>query len=244
MLNKLVKAIGIGIVAIGLTACGGDGDVENEEEIGEESEVNTDEMVNFDDVPDIIATVNGEDIDKELYVATIKQQVEMLPAQGIGLESEEAQNFVTMLKEQLLEQLINEEVLVQAAAKEGIEVSEEEVEAEFDALVAQFESEEQLEAALEEQGVTMEEMRADIATFLKREKYIDAHTTMEAVDEAELQAAYDELIAMHGEDGEDVPTFDEYKDDLELQLQYEQKQEQLAELVQQLRDASEITIHM
>src|SRR5690625_1245577 len=130
--------LGISLLAIGLFACGG-GDAEqsgeeNGEEAGNDEEVAIDdETIDIDDeaidaaidaenIPNVIATVNGEDINKDIYVDTLQQQMEMLPMQGISLDSEEAEDFIPMLKEQLLEQIINEEVLKQAAIEEGLAV--------------------------------------------------------------------------------------------------------------------------
>lgn len=257
-MKKLTMMIGVGVLALGLAACGNEADQEDpnqetptEEQApeGEETDQTPEAAIDMESIPDVIATVNGEDIQKDHYVALLEQQTSMLQAQGMDLQSEEAANYINMIQDQVLQQLVNERVIIQAATDEGIEATEEEIDAELSTFVsAQFESEEQFNEALEQEGVTIEEIRNNIAEYIKTEKYVEQNTTTEEISEDELQAAYDELVAMSEESEEsaesDIPTFEEYRGELEAQLQNDQHQQQLAELVESLREESEITIHI
>ncbi|MCM3760719.1 SurA N-terminal domain-containing protein [Alkalihalobacillus oceani] len=254
-MKKMFMIFGTGLLALSLAACGGDS--EQQADTPEEDVAETDQqapeneeaaqdpqsVLDTENIPDVIATVNGEDINKDIYVASLEQQANLLLAQGIELESEEAAGYLEMLEEQLLQQIINERMIIQAADNEGIEATDEEIDAELELITSQFESEEQLQEVLDEQGVTMEELRSDISDFVKRDKYVEAHTTTEEVSEEELQAAYDELAEMAGEDG-GLPTFEEYREELQAQLQSEKQQEQLSQIIEDLRAESDITIHI
>lgn len=252
--KKLTLVIGVGILALGLAACGNEESQENpdqeapapteeqEQPEGEEAMQDPAAVIDMDSIPDVVATVNGEEINKDVYVASLEQQTSFLAAQGIDLESEEAAGYIEMIQEQLIQQIVNERVIIQAASDEGIEATDEEIDAELSAITSQFESEEQLQEVLDEQGITMEELRSDIAEFVKRDKYVEQNTEAAEISEEELQAAYDELAAMSEEN--EIPSFEEYKGELEAQLQNEQQQEQLAQLVESLREESEITIHI
>jgi peptidyl-prolyl cis-trans isomerase SurA len=243
--------LGIFVLAIGLAACGGnETETEQEETTGEaEESVAADQDINavidIESIPDVIATVNGEDIEKEVYVGYLQQQASNLVMQGFDLESEEGKSYLEMIEDSLLQQMINETLIVQAANKEAIEVTEEEIDQEITTLISdlQMSSDEDLQALLEEQNVTMEELRTDIVEYIKRDKYIQKNLNVTNPTEEELKAAYDEMLAMVEDDAE-VPEFEEYKDELEYNLLREQEQEQTLQLVETLRDGSEITIHI
>ncbi len=249
--------IGVGVLALGLAACSDDTGQEepNQEEPaptedqeqaeqpeGEETGQDLDAVLDIENIPDAVATVNGEDINKDIYVASLEQHTFALQANGMDLGSEEAASYLEMIKEQIIQQLVNERLIIQAANDEGIEATDEEIEVELAAITAQFESEEQLQEVLDEQGLTMEEVRNDISDFIKRDKYVEQNTELDEITEEELQAAYDELTAMNEES--ELPAFDEYRSELEAELLSQQEQEQLAQLVEHLRGDSEITIHV
>jgi peptidyl-prolyl cis-trans isomerase SurA len=169
--------------------------------------------------------------------------------QGIDIESEEGLAELEIMKEQLLDRIINSTLITQAANEEGVEATEEEIDTGITELIAQIglESEEQLQELLDEQGVTKEELRADVAKTVKSEKYLDQNVTVADISEEDLQAAYDELVEMveaEGEETTEIPSFDEYKDQLEYQMLMEQEQEQVGKLIETLRADSEITIHI
>ncbi len=242
--------LGIFVLAIGLAACGGE-ETEQEETVAtpEEESVAVDQDINSiidtESIPEIIATVNGEDIEKEIYVANLQQQASSLAMQGFDLDSEEGRSYLEMIEESILQQIINEKLIVQAANAEDIEVSEEDIDQEIATLIEELpiESEEDLQALLDEQGVTMEELRSDIVDYVKRDKYIQQNLTITNPTEEELQALYDEMLAMV-EDESEAPAFEDYKDELEYSFLQEQEQEQTMQLVENLRETSDITIHI
>ncbi|ARK30813.1 SurA N-terminal domain-containing protein [Halalkalibacter krulwichiae] len=245
----MTKVVSIIALAFGLAACGGDDSDQTEETVAPEEGVATEQdieaILDTENIPDVIATVNGEDINKDIYVANLEQQASQLAMQGFDLESEEGASYLQMVEDSLIQQIINERLIIQAANEEDIQVTDEEIDKEIEQLIGQMgmETEEQLQELLDEQGVTMEELRADVIDFIKRDKYIETNINVTSPSEEELQSAYDERVAMVDEETE-VPDFEDYKDELEYNLVRDREQEQTVELLENLREDSEITIHI
>lgn len=242
------------ILAITLVACGGDEQPEQSEELegeeaaaGEEANVEQESTYNTDDIPEVIATVNGEEIDNELYIAYLQQEVQTLTMQGVDLESEEATSLIEGTKKQLLDYMVDERIILQEAEKEGITASEEDIDAEIATYLKQYQIDEnELEKRLSEQGMTMEEIRADFEAPVIRNKYIDQFVTVPEVTEEELQTTYDEIVASasEAEEESEIPTFDEYREELKNYLVGQKKQEELGALLEKLREEYEITTFM
>ncbi len=242
-------SFGILALAFGLAACGGD-ETEQEEAVAapEESapaEQDLNSIIDTENIPDVIATVNGEDIEKEVYVSYLQQQATQMMMQGIDLNSEEGRSYLEMIEESTLQQLVNEKLIVQAANEANLEVTEEEIEQEIASILTEFqlESEEELQELIEQQGVTMDELRDDVVEYVKRDKYIQQNINVTDITEEELQAAYDELLTMV-EDESEVPEFEDYREELESSLLKEQEQAQTAQLLEELREDGEVTIHI
>ncbi len=135
----------------------------------------------------VAATVNGEQIERDLLQRMVRAQ---LATQGVDpqdLEAGERAERVTPVQQQLLTALIQFELLEQLADDFDIEVDDDEVDAAFDEQVAQFGGE---DAYLDETGMTEEEFRnLVVATQVRIEGLIE-HLT-EDVGEQELRDAYE-----------------------------------------------------
>ncbi|MUT66068.1 peptidyl-prolyl cis-trans isomerase [Paenibacillus sp. NEAU-GSW1] len=114
-----------------------------------------------------VASVNGKKISQnELYN-------EMLPQSGAST----------------LDTLITKELIDQAADKAGISVSEKDVDAEIEKLVTQFGSQEALDSAVTQAGMTMESLRDNTFMQLKIRKILEPKTT---VKDEDVQKYFDE----------------------------------------------------
>lgn len=115
----------------------------------------------------VVAKVNGAKITKEdLYQR-------MVGAQGT----------------QLVSQMIDEKLVDQAAEKAKVTVSAAEIDAEMKKLTEQIGGEAQLQAAMQQYGLTMEQVRRDREVRLKATKILAKDIT---VDDATLQKYYEE----------------------------------------------------
>ena len=125
-------------------------------------------------------------------------------------------------------------------------MTEEEIQSELDIVIGQFESEEQFEEVLKEQNLTKDDLRQDIINYFKMTKYLDQHITVTEISEEEVQTAYDEYVNDMQEQEEEVetPSFEDVKEQLEMDLAMQKENEQTLELVQTLREKSDIEIHL
>ncbi|WP_227940421.1 SurA N-terminal domain-containing protein [Alkalihalobacillus deserti] len=252
MKKKLVMGFGVCALAFGLAACGGEEDTTQGQDPTQEEPVVSEHpegveqpeqamgsMIDTEEIPDVVATVNGEDIEKEMFVTTIEQQAMQVAMQGIDLESEEGVEYLEELKDQVLDQIINSKLIADAASNEGLEATEEEIDNGISELMAQngLESEEQLQELLEAQGVQMDELRDDVKKNVKSSKYIEQKVTEIEISDEEIQAFYDEAIVNATEDESQLPSLEEVRSDIEYQLQMES-------LISTLKEKSDVTINI
>ncbi|MED4163118.1 SurA N-terminal domain-containing protein [Halalkalibacterium halodurans] len=247
MVKKVGLIVGVFVLSIGLMACNGQEQEQEDVEKNIDGEASgeipsIEEIIDINNLPDPVATVNGESIDKETYVMVLEQQMMTMAQYGISLEGEEGKQMISLIEEQTIEQLINEQLLQQAATEKEIEVSEEEIDEELAFIVAQFSSEEALMEALEEGGSSMDELREEIEHYVRQQKYVEEETEAINVTEEEIQARYEEEKQYYTED--ELPTFEELQSNIEQRLIAEKEQEQLEVLFGKLRDEGDITVHI
>jgi peptidyl-prolyl cis-trans isomerase SurA len=250
--KKLAMGFGVCALAFGLAACGGEEETTQEVDPTQEEPVASEEpegiehpeqemgsMIDTEDIPDVVATVNGEDIEKEMYVTTIEQQAMQVAMQGIDLESAEGVEYVEGLKDQVLDQIINSMLIADAASNEGLEVTEEEIDNGITELMTQngLESKEQLQELLEAQGVQMDEFRDDVANNVKSSKYMEQKVAEIEISDEEIQTFYDEEIVAALEDESELPSLEEVSSDIEYQLKVDS-------LILTLKENSDVTINI
>ncbi len=181
-----------------------------------------------------VATVNGEKITREEFEAF---KLQFALQQGLDPESIDAETE-KQLDEQAIDELISQKLLMQEIEKEGVTVSEEEVDAQMEMVKNQFESEEMFNEALKTEGLSEDELwsqiERDIAiqTYLENELDTDSIT----VTEEEIEEAYQQVVAGN----EDVPDLEEVRDQVEQFVSQQKQQEMVSELIQKLREEADI----
>lgn len=204
------------------------------------------------DVPDVVAEVNGDEISKEEFTAFYEpqfQQQAMMAQQG-GQEMDESE-----LKTQVADQLVDNRLLIQAAEDDGIEASDEDVDAILEDVAQQngLGSADEVIAALEEQGQSEEDIREDAATQHQLDTYIAQEADVSEPSDEELRQQYDEIVEQQsqaasdagGEDGqEELPPFEDVRDQLADEAMTEQENAAATEIVTELRESADITVHL
>lgn len=116
---------------------------------------------------DKVASVNGKEISKDDLYA------EMLKTSG----------------PETLDLMISDEIIRQETEKEDISVTDEEIAAEIAVYEEEYGGAEQLEAALAENGMTIEDLKEEVQTYVKIEKLIGPN--IEITDE-QIKAYFEE----------------------------------------------------
>ena len=253
MFNKKCLIISLALFISILAACSNKNESEENNNEAEEAQADGENFElpepNLENIPDVVAKVNGEEISKEEFELTYTsmfQQIYM-QSQMTGEEVDEDQ-----LKEQTIEEMVSQELLIQEADNAGIEASDDKVEETLQELVDNngMESKEQLLEALEEQGMDEQEVMNQLKTQVKVTQLIENETGDVEPTEEELQELYDEIVAqqeqMQEADGEsvEVPNFEEMKPDLVGYVEEQKTAEAAQNLIEKLRDDADVEIYI
>lgn len=251
-MKKIIGSAIISLTFLGLIACSNDNSSEmleggQADNPGNELQ-SAEALFNIEDYPEVIAVVNGEELEREVYVTALEEEALMLQAQGFDFQGEEAAEYLTMLEQQLLDQFITEKTLNFEAEKAGLEATDEEVSQELENVMAQNQipSEEELVQILEQQGASIDELRDDIAMFVKRQKFIEQQLDSTTITDEQIQEEYDNLLAQIEESGEEteIPPFEEVEGEIRQYLEMEHQESQYAEILDRIREESDITINI
>lgn len=177
----------------------------------------------------VVATVNGEKI--------LNNEFEDYSAQVLAQSSpgQEPDN------NQIIEGLINEKLIIQEAARRGIEVSDAEINAEYDMLALQFGSEDDFKTVIEQEGITTDYLKKLIYRSLIVERYGDLIIEENDISasEEEIKAFYDEVATFQ----DDLPALDEnVREQIEEQLVNDMLMSVMDGILQNLRAEAEIEI--
>jgi parvulin-like peptidyl-prolyl isomerase len=114
----------------------------------------------------LAARVNGQPILLADYEKQVAQFEAALSDQQLDLSSEEGQAAIAQIRRQVLEAMINQLLTEQAAAKEGVAISDEEVEASIQADIQAVGDESKFEQWLADNNLTGEDYRAILRSEL------------------------------------------------------------------------------
>lgn len=201
-------------------------------------------------VPEVVATVNGEKISKDEFVSAYEGQFQQaaMQQQSTGQEVDQ-----TELKKQVANQLVDNRLLLQGASDAGIEATPENVDATLEEIAKQngLGSADEVVAALEQQGMSEEDVRKDAASQYKLTAYIEQEADIKEPSEKELKTQYDQLVEQQKSQGgqqaqggqqTEVPPFDEVKEQLAQQSVTQQQNEAATTIAKDLRESGDVSI--
>ncbi|UOE95428.1 SurA N-terminal domain-containing protein [Alkalihalobacillus sp. LMS39] len=185
----------------------------------------------------VIATVNGEEITEQEF-QEILSYVAM--ESGIDIHGEEGQEVLTMMEDQLLDQLIDQMLLTQDAKEKGFEADDSEIAEQIDLIKeqSQVQSDEEFYEMLAQQNVTIAELEEQYRQTLTFDNYTESIRADIAVTEDEIESFYDELVAQHGEE-----VLEQDEINFEEELIKQKVNNELTAIITDLRESSEIIIH-
>jgi peptidyl-prolyl cis-trans isomerase SurA len=200
----------------------------------------------LDQIPDVVAEVNGEEVTKDEFVPIYEATFQQAAAQAqMGGEAPDEE----ALKKQTVDDLVDTELLAQEAESRGITVSDADVDAELETLAKQNQmgSADELLAAVEKQGMSEDQARAQVETQVMVEQLAaDEDGPIEPTDQ-ELRTLYAQAKqqqAASGQQGQKIPPFAEVRDQLEEQARSQQVGKVASTLLKGLRKDADITINL
>jgi parvulin-like peptidyl-prolyl isomerase len=138
---------------------------------------------------DAVATVNGVGISREKFEAAVSQTRQSFQMQGQMIGEADLEDFRT----EILNQMIAEELIYQEAVNQGLEVSDETVESQFQQIRRQFDTDEAWEQALEANDTSEAELREQIRrNDLIQQLISTAVSETGQVTDADIQDFYDD----------------------------------------------------
>lgn len=176
----------IALLAAFSVACSNE---DNETVVPEETEPVTEtsaiEAADPASFPDVVATVNGVDIEKS---ALMKQVA------GVGAQAPPEQDTTSAaFFRGVLDELVGGELLFQASKQRDLTADEAAVEQQLSTLKARFPDQTVFEQALAQQGLTLDELETQLARDLSIQNLIDADITPRiSVSEKAIRKFYDE----------------------------------------------------
>lgn len=222
-------------IAVTLAACGDDSkdkekdegqvDEETAEQANEDVEVTDEEKVKDDDV---VVNINDSGV-KGTHYNVIYAQTKM-QMQQLGQDTKD----VDAIKEHALDELIAQELVMQDADDKGVKVSDKEVDKELKNF--KEENDENFQAYLDEFDLSEETYKEQLFFSLVLDKYVAEEIDAKEATDEEAKETYDNMK----EQNDELPEFDEIKDDLKQQLQGQKKQEQLQAKIEKLKKSADI----
>lgn len=199
----------------------------------------------LDAIPDVVAEVNGEEVTKDEFVPIYEAAFAQAASQAqMGGEAPDEEQ----LRKQTADDLVDTELLAQEADARGLEVSDDDIDAELAALAEQngMSADELLEA-VEQQGVTAEQARDQLETQVLVEQLVaDENGPIEPTDK-ELRALYaqaKEQQAQAGQGAQQLPPFNQVREQLVEQATNQEIGKVATALVEDLRADADITINL
>ena len=170
----------------------------------------------------------------------IKSLNEMQVAAQQGADVADA-TIQTQIETNVMDRLVNTILLLQAAKTKGIEITEEAVTAEYGLVAGQFQDAATFEAAIAEQGLTEELLRAELDDRLLLNAFITSDAFEQpSVSREEIQATYDQIVGTQP----DLPPLEEVATEIEAQLAAQKQQTVIGSYIETLRSESDIEIRI
>lgn len=138
---------------------------------------------------DDVARVNDEAITRTEF----DRIIEMAKAQNpTAFEGSEDSTMLAAYKASILDSLIDNVLIRQAAEKEGAEITDAQIDEQIEAIMTGFADEETFNQALESAGMTMEDLRTNVRDQLLYQFLYDKVAPAVEVSDADIEAYYEE----------------------------------------------------
>ncbi|GAV22790.1 peptidylprolyl isomerase [Carboxydothermus pertinax] len=140
---------------------------------------------------DYVAKVNGKTISKKEFDRRFSQVQADMKLQGVDFTSADGQKMLKNLKQQTLDQMINELLISQYAKEKKIEPTKDEITNKINEIRAQFTSPQEFEKALKDRNISNDDLTEMVRIQLINEKIYNEITKGITVSEQEVKDYYE-----------------------------------------------------
>ena len=120
-----------------------------------------------------VAVVNGQEVSAEVYQREVARRQAGLAQRGVNLNTPQGQAQLTQEKQMALDNMIDDMLIAQEAARQGVSVTDAEIEAAFQEIIKQVGSQQAFEQLLAQSGQTLDEARSIQRTQMLNNKMRD-----------------------------------------------------------------------
>ncbi len=182
-----------------------------------------------------VATVNGVEIAKSAYESQLASAITTLKARGVNTDDA---TQLTQIKNQVLTDLINNEVLNQAVKASGVTATADEVEKQVQALVAQVGGADKFAGELVKANLTEAQLRDNISKQLAAQKYLltKVDVSKAVASEEEITKFYNDNVK--GQTG--APALKDVKEQIRQQIVNTKQQQLVLAYVETLKVGAKI----
>lgn len=186
-----------------------------------------------------VARVDGQSIQASELEPMVQQMAQQYQMQGMNIEDQP--ELAEQIRQQALLTKIQQLILLGYAEEQGISVSEEKVEEEYQQSVGQFQGgEEELETALLEAGINKEGFRREIREGLTLRQLAEEQA-VEPVTDEEISNQYNQIAAQQDPENE-MPPLSEVEQSIRMELEQSRQVDSLDLILSDLLPKAEIEI--
>ncbi|MGN7386077.1 SurA N-terminal domain-containing protein [Sporosarcina sp. SAFN-015] len=251
-MKKMLFTLVTGLMAVILVACGANG--ENTEATNDNKTAETDQQKEQQnqmaemqkkleeqqiDENKTVAIVNDKEIlgsDYNTGLASVQGQLQLMGQDPTSKEGAE------QAKNQTIDSLVVQTLLLQEADKKSYKVSEEEINKQLDEIKKQFKTEKEFEAALKQSGIDMKTLETQIADDVKLRQYVEKEVPAGKITDEEIQRMYEQYAEQAKSAGQEAPKLEEVKPQIEQSLHQQKQQEKIAQHAEELKKNATIDI--
>lgn len=187
---------------------------------------------------DMVATVDGEGISKKQYEKELEATKATYEQQGMPVDQMDDKQKEEIEKS-VLDQMINAELLLQTAEKDGISAEDKEVDAELEKIKGNFEDDKQFEDALKKNEMTEKELKSQLKKQMTVNKYLDSKIGKVEASDKEIQDMYEQYKQLAQAQKQEPEELEKIKPQLEQQVLSQKESEKISKLVDDLRKKNE-----
>jgi hypothetical protein len=182
-----------------------------------------------------VATVNGVEIAKSVYDSQLASAITTLKARGVNTDDA---TQLTQIKNQVLTDLINNEVLNQAVKASGVTATADEVEKQVQSLVAQVGGADKFAGELVKANLTEAQLRDNISKQLAAQKYL-----LTKIDVSKAVASEEEITKFYNDNVKGqagAPALKDVKEQIRQQIVNTKQQQLVLAYVETLKVGAKI----
>lgn len=199
----------------------------------------------------VAATVNGVEISMDKFDNLVNKMKANYEAQGFDFSGSQGAANLQHVRKEAIDTLVQQEAIVQEARSLEYEITQEEIDEEYELIKGDFPSKKEFLNALKFNGLTEDEFKEMISEELLIAKFLENEIEEVEVTEEEIKEVYEDYVSdieAYNEDIEDeekkidIPSYDELEDDIRGFIKEGKQYEQISKLIENIVEKSNIEI--